>query len=88
MPAEVVEKISREPRMKIKHLAPEVRCRHYGRISRSAMTRKRRSREAGRCRGCGGGAVVDTEKVHGLSHLPADLPLRRTGGHVRFRDTA
>jgi NADPH-dependent glutamate synthase beta subunit-like oxidoreductase/coenzyme F420-reducing hydrogenase delta subunit len=61
MPAEVLEKISREPRIKIKHLAPEVRCdtmTHFeiGYDEEEAL------REAGRCRGCGGGAVVDTKK--------------------------
>ena len=61
MPAEVLEKISREPRIKIKHIAPEVRCdtmTHFeiGYDEEEAL------REAGRCRGCGGGAVVDTKK--------------------------
>jgi NADPH-dependent glutamate synthase beta subunit-like oxidoreductase len=61
MPAEVIEKISREPRIKIKHLAPEVRCdtmTHFeiGYDEEEAL------KEAGRCRGCGGGAVVDTKK--------------------------
>jgi formate dehydrogenase beta subunit len=61
MPAEVLEKISREPRIIIKHLAPEVRCdtmTHFeiGYDEEEALM------EAGRCRGCGGGAVVDTKK--------------------------
>ncbi|MBI5641082.1 MAG: FAD-dependent oxidoreductase [Nitrospirae bacterium] len=61
MPPEVLEMISREPRLKIKHLAPEVRCdtmTHFeiGYDEEEAL------REAGRCRGCGGGAVVDTQK--------------------------
>ncbi len=61
MPAGVIEKISREPRTKIKHLAPEVRCDtmvHFeiGYDEEEAL------REAGRCRGCGGGAVVDQKK--------------------------
>lgn len=61
MPAEVIEKISREPRIKIKHLAPEVRCdtmTHFeiGYDEEEAL------REAGRCRGCGGGAIVDKNK--------------------------
>ena len=61
LPAEVAEKISPEPRMKIKHLAPEVRCdtmTHFeiGYDEEEAL------KEAGRCRGCGGGAVVDKNK--------------------------
>jgi formate dehydrogenase (NADP+) beta subunit len=61
MPAEVAEKISKQPRLKIKHLAPEVRCDamvHFeiGYDETEAL------KEAGRCRGCGGGAVVDPKK--------------------------
>jgi len=61
MPPEVIERITREPRMKIRHLAPELRCdtmEHFeiGYDEEEAL------REAGRCRGCGGGAVVDTNK--------------------------
>lgn len=61
MPADVVERISREPRIKIRHLAPELRCdtmEHFeiGYDEEEAL------KEAGRCRGCGGGAFVDTSK--------------------------
>ncbi len=61
MPPELVEKITKEPRSSIKHLAPEVRCDtmvHFeiGYDEHEAL------KEAGRCRGCGGGAVVDTKK--------------------------
>lgn len=61
MPPELAEKIAREPRLKIRHLAPEVRCDtmvHFeiGYDEQEAL------QEAGRCRGCGGGAVVDTKK--------------------------
>ncbi len=61
MPAEVVEKVARESRVKIKHLAPEVRCDtmvHFeiGYDETEAL------KEAGRCRGCGGGAVVNPNK--------------------------
>ncbi|MGE5809248.1 MAG: FAD-dependent oxidoreductase [Nitrospirota bacterium] len=61
MPADLVEKIAKEPRVKIKHLAPEVRCDtmvHFeiGYDEAEAL------KEAGRCRGCGGGAVVDQNK--------------------------
>jgi formate dehydrogenase beta subunit len=61
LPADVVQKIDQEPRVTIKHLAPEVRCdtmTHFeiGYDEAEAL------KEAGRCRGCGGGAVVDTNK--------------------------
>lgn len=61
LPAEVIEKINREERQKIRHIAPEVRCDtmvHFeiGYDEEEAL------KEAGRCRGCGGGAVVDKNK--------------------------
>jgi len=61
MPVDVVGKVEREPRVKIRHLAPEVRCDtmlHFeiGYDETEAL------KEAGRCRGCGGGAVVNPEK--------------------------
>jgi NADPH-dependent glutamate synthase beta subunit-like oxidoreductase/coenzyme F420-reducing hydrogenase delta subunit/NAD-dependent dihydropyrimidine dehydrogenase PreA subunit len=61
MPAEVVEKISREPRQKITHLAPEVRCDTFVHFE-IGYDEEEALREAGRCRGCGGGAVVDPDK--------------------------
>lgn len=61
MPAEVAEKISREPRIRIKHLAPEVRCSTMDHFE-IGYSEKEALEEAGRCRGCGGGAVVDTNK--------------------------
>jgi coenzyme F420-reducing hydrogenase delta subunit/NAD-dependent dihydropyrimidine dehydrogenase PreA subunit len=61
LPPDVIERINREPRMKINHLPPETRCSafvpfEFGYDEEAAL------REAGRCRGCGGGAVVDTKK--------------------------
>lgn len=61
MPVEVAEKVARESRVRIKHLAPEVRCDtmvHFeiGYDEAEAL------KEAGRCRGCGGGAVVNPDK--------------------------
>lgn len=61
LPAEVVEKINREPRKEIKHLPAETRCSsfvpfEFGYDELEALE------EAGRCRGCAGGAVVDTNK--------------------------
>jgi NADPH-dependent glutamate synthase beta subunit-like oxidoreductase/coenzyme F420-reducing hydrogenase delta subunit len=61
MPSEVVEKISKQPRFKIKHLAPEVRVKTMDHFE-MGYTEKEALEEAGRCRGCGGGAVVDQKK--------------------------
>jgi len=61
MPAEVVEKIGKLPRLKIKHLAPEVRVKTMDHFE-EGYTEKEALEEAGRCRGCGGGAVVDKNK--------------------------
>jgi len=61
LPAEVVEKISREPRIKIRQLAPAVRCSTMDHFE-IGYSEEDALREAGRCRGCGGGAVVDTRK--------------------------
>ena len=61
LPSEVVEKISKQPRMKISHLAPEVRVKTMEHFEKG-YTEKEALEEAGRCRGCGGGAVVDQKK--------------------------
>jgi len=61
LPTTVVEKISKEPRIKIKHLAPEVRCDTFEHFE-IGYDEEEALKEAGRCRGCGGGAVVDTKK--------------------------
>jgi NADPH-dependent glutamate synthase beta subunit-like oxidoreductase/coenzyme F420-reducing hydrogenase delta subunit/NAD-dependent dihydropyrimidine dehydrogenase PreA subunit len=61
MPADVIERINREPRMKIKHLPPETRCSSFASFEFS-YDEEAALREAGRCRGCGGGAVVDKKK--------------------------
>src|SRR5574341_31944 len=56
LPADVVAKIDKEPRRKIKHLPPETRCDtmvHFeiGYDEQEAL------KEAGRCRGCSGEAI-------------------------------
>jgi NADPH-dependent glutamate synthase beta subunit-like oxidoreductase/coenzyme F420-reducing hydrogenase delta subunit/NAD-dependent dihydropyrimidine dehydrogenase PreA subunit len=61
MPAEVVEKVAKVPRRKIKHLAPDVRVKTMDNFE-MGYTEKEALEEAGRCRGCGGGAVVDQKK--------------------------
>jgi formate dehydrogenase beta subunit len=61
MPPDLVEKIGKEPRVKIKHLAPEVRCDQMVHFE-IGYDETEALKEAGRCRGCGGGAVVDKNK--------------------------
>ncbi len=61
MPADLVEKIGKEQRVKIKHLAPEVRCDQMVHFE-IGYDETEALKEAGRCRGCGGGAVVDKNK--------------------------
>ena len=61
MPAEVAAKIDKLPRLKIKHLAPEVRCDTMAHFE-IGYDETEALKEAGRCRGCGGGAVVDPKK--------------------------
>jgi len=61
MPSEVVDKIVKQPRLKIKHLAPEVRVKTMEHFE-MGYSEKEALEEAGRCRGCGGGAVVDKNK--------------------------
>jgi NADPH-dependent glutamate synthase beta subunit-like oxidoreductase/coenzyme F420-reducing hydrogenase delta subunit/NAD-dependent dihydropyrimidine dehydrogenase PreA subunit len=61
LPEEVIEKINKESRMEIKHLPPETRCGSFDAFE-FAYDEETALREAGRCRGCGGGAVVDKNK--------------------------
>jgi coenzyme F420-reducing hydrogenase delta subunit/NAD-dependent dihydropyrimidine dehydrogenase PreA subunit len=61
LPAGVIEKINKEPRMQLKHLPPETRCNSFAAFEFS-YDEETALKEAGRCRGCGGGAVVDTNK--------------------------
>jgi len=61
MPPEVVERIERQPRIPIRHLAPEVRCGTFEHFE-MGYDEEEALKEAGRCRGCGGGAVVDQRK--------------------------
>jgi coenzyme F420-reducing hydrogenase delta subunit/NAD-dependent dihydropyrimidine dehydrogenase PreA subunit len=61
MPAEVKEKVIRQPRLKIRHLEPAVRVKTMEHFE-VGYTEKEALEEAARCRGCGGGAVVDQTK--------------------------
>ncbi|PKL51791.1 MAG: hypothetical protein CVV37_04620 [Nitrospira bacterium HGW-Nitrospira-1] len=86
MPAEVLEKISREPRIKIKHLTPEVRCATMTNFE-VGYSEKEALSEAGRCRGCGGGAVVDTKKCMAcltcLRVCPYSAPIVQAYSEIR-----
>ncbi|HEY6010713.1 MAG TPA: FAD-dependent oxidoreductase [Nitrospirota bacterium] len=61
MPSEVKEKVIKQPRMKIRHLEPAVRVKTMEHFE-IGYTEKEALEEAARCRGCGGGAVVDQKK--------------------------
>jgi formate dehydrogenase beta subunit len=61
MPADIVEKVAKAQRPKIKHMAPEVRVKTMDHFE-MGYTELEALEEAGRCRGCGGGAVVDQKK--------------------------
>ncbi|MDA8099687.1 MAG: FAD-dependent oxidoreductase [Nitrospiraceae bacterium] len=61
MPSEVVEKVAKVPRQKIRHMEPAVRVKTMKHFE-EGYTEKEALEEAGRCRGCGGGAVVDQKK--------------------------
>jgi len=86
MPSEVVEKISKQPRLKIRHLAPEVRVRTMEHFE-EGYTEKEALEEAGRCRGCGGGAVVDQKKCMAcltcLRVCPYDAPVVEAFSTIR-----
>ncbi len=61
MPKEVAAKVACENRVSIKHLAPEVRCHTFEHFE-LGYNELEALIEAGRCRGCGGGALVDSKK--------------------------
>jgi coenzyme F420-reducing hydrogenase delta subunit/formate hydrogenlyase subunit 6/NADH:ubiquinone oxidoreductase subunit I len=61
MPQEVLAKICKMPREKIRHLEPAVRVKTMDHFEKG-YTEKEALAEASRCRGCGGGAVVDPKK--------------------------
>ncbi len=61
LPEDVVRRIDKESRMKIRHLPPETRCSDFTAFE-FGYDEEEALKEAGRCRGCAGGAVVDTKK--------------------------
>jgi len=86
MPTEVVEKISKEPRMKVRHLSPEVRVKTMDHFE-EGFTEAEALEEAGRCRSCGGGAVVDQKKCMAcltcLRVCPYDAPVVEAYSTIR-----
>jgi coenzyme F420-reducing hydrogenase delta subunit/NAD-dependent dihydropyrimidine dehydrogenase PreA subunit len=86
MPSEVAEKIARQPRMKVRHLSPEVRVKTMEHFE-EGFTEKEALEEAGRCRGCGGGAVVDQKKCMAcltcLRICPYDAPVVTSVSEIR-----
>jgi len=61
MPSEVREKIAKQPRVKVRHLEPAVRVKTMEHFE-FGYTEEEARAEAARCRGCGGGAMVDQTK--------------------------
>ncbi len=61
LPEEVASKITREPRIRIRHVEPETRCSSFAQFE-FGYDELEALKEAGRCRGCGSGAVVDKDK--------------------------
>lgn len=61
MPQEALAKICKVPREKIHRVAPAVRVKTMDHFEKG-YTEKEALAEASRCRGCGGGAVVDSNK--------------------------
>jgi coenzyme F420-reducing hydrogenase delta subunit/NAD-dependent dihydropyrimidine dehydrogenase PreA subunit len=61
MPEELAAKICKVPRQKVQHVAPAVRVKTMDNFE-IGYTEREALAEASRCRGCGGGAVVDPKK--------------------------
>jgi len=64
LPEDVKKKILAVPRQSIKHLAPEIRCESFCSFELS-YDEEEALKEAGRCRGCGGGAYVNVNRCMG-----------------------
>lgn len=64
LPDDVKAKITSIPRQPVKHIAPEIRCESFCSYELS-YDEEQALKEAGRCRGCGGGAYVNVNKCMG-----------------------
>ncbi|HIJ59310.1 MAG TPA: FAD-dependent oxidoreductase [Nitrospirae bacterium] len=61
IPEEIKGKIKPQSRLKILHLEPAIRCQTFDHFERG-YDEESALKEAGRCRGCGGGAIVDSSR--------------------------
>lgn len=61
MPSETASKVAKHQRVGIRHMAPEARVETMEHFE-IGYSEKEALEEAARCRGCGGGAVVDAKK--------------------------
>jgi len=86
MPQEVLAKICKMPREKIQHVAPAVRVKTMDHFEKG-YTEKEALAEASRCRGCGGGAVVDSNKCMAcltcLRVCPYGAPVVKAWSEIR-----
>jgi formate dehydrogenase beta subunit len=86
MPQEVLSKICTMPREKIQHVAPAVRVKTMEHFEKG-FTEKEALAEASRCRGCGGGAVVDSNKCMAcltcLRVCPYGAPVVKAWSEIR-----
>ncbi len=64
LPDDLKEKIAVVPRQSIKHIAPEIRCESFCAFE-IGYDEVEALKEAGRCRGCGGGAYVNVNRCMG-----------------------
>jgi len=86
MPQEVLSKICKIPREKIRHVAPAERVKTMDHFE-IAYTEREALAEAARCRGCGGGAVVDPNKCMAcltcLRVCPYGAPVVKAWSEIR-----
>jgi NADPH-dependent glutamate synthase beta subunit-like oxidoreductase/coenzyme F420-reducing hydrogenase delta subunit len=86
MPQEVLAKICKMPREKIRHVAPSERVKTMKHFE-IAYTEREALAEASRCRGCGGGAVVDSKKCMAcltcLRVCPYGAPVVKAWSEIR-----
>jgi len=86
MPQEVMAKICKMPREKIRHVAPAERVKTMDHFE-IAYTEREALAEAARCRGCGGGAVVDPNKCMAcltcLRVCPYGAPVVKAWSEIR-----
>ncbi len=87
LPTEVIEKIAAKPRHVIKHIAPEVRCNTFINYE-IGYDEEEALKEAGRCRGCGGGAYVNINRCMGCLTCqricPYDAPIVSSYSTIRL----